>query len=120
MNKLSVFLFFLVTYLIHVIVVLLFSNQINYLFITKTYIFLFLMYIVVLFLRKLIKKLILKSPYLVLSISLFKMGASLIYLLPLLKNKITATDYILHFFIAYFIFLIQDIVENRKQIEIKK
>ena len=121
MNILRVSLFFLIVYAAHFFVVMQFSNQVNQSFITKTYVFLFLLYLCVLGLKRLIKKLPFSSPFLVLSLSPFKMLAALIYLLPLLKkNSTSTTTYIAHFFIAYFIFLTKDIVENRRQIKMKK
>ena len=121
MNTLRATLFFLIVYAAHLFVVMQFSNQVNHSFITKTYVFLFLLYLCVLGLKRLIKKLPFNSPFLVLSLSLFKMLAAVIYLLPLLKNNSTSTTtYAAHFFIAYFIFLTKDIVENRRQIKMKK
>lgn len=107
-------LFFLFVYVAHLFIVIQFSNQINHSFITKTYIFLLLLYSAVLGLKKLIKKLSIALPFSILSLNAFKMIAAVIYLLPLLKNKeITTTTYIAHFFIAYFIFLVKDIIEIR-------
>ncbi len=121
MNTLRVTLFFLLVYTGHFFVVMQFSNQVNHSFITKTYVFLFFLYLCVLGLKMLIKKLPFKSPFLLLSLSLFKMLAAVIYLLPLLKNNNTSTTtFVAHFFIAYFIFLTKDIVENRRQIKMKK
>tara|TARA_B100000073_G_C23276926_1_gene388836 strand:+ start:133 stop:498 length:366 start_codon:yes stop_codon:yes gene_type:complete len=121
MNILKLTLFFLIVYLAHLFIVMQFSNQVNLSFVTKTYIFLFVVYLCVLGLKTLIKKLSFSSPFLVLSLSFLKMLAAVIYLLPLLKNNSTSTTtYIAHFFIAYFFFLIKDIVENRRQIKMKK
>ena len=114
MKRLKTVLFFLFVYVVHLFVVIQFSNQINHSFITKTYTFLLLLYYAVLGLKKLIKKLPITSPFLILSLNLFKIITAIIYLLPLLKNNdITTTTYVAHFFIAYFIFLANDIVETR-------
>ena len=121
MNILKLALFFLVVYLAHLFIVMQFANQVNLSFVTKTYIFLFLVYLCVLVLKTLIKKLPYNSPFLVLSLSFLKMLAVVIYLLPLLKNNSTSTTtYIAHFFIAYFVFLTKDIVQNRRRIKMKK
>ncbi len=121
MNILRLALFFLIVYLAHLFVVMQFSNQVNLSFVTKTYIFFFLLYLCVLGLKTLITKLSFSSPILVLSLSFLKMFAALIYLLPLLKNSSTSsTTYIAHFFITYFVFLTKDIVENRRQLKMKK
>ena len=114
MKMLRTILFFLFVYATHLFIVIQFSNQINHSFITKTYIFLLLLYSAVSGLKKLIKKLSVDLPFSILSLNAFKMIAAVIYLLPLLKNKdITTTTYVAHFFIAYFIFLVKDIIEIR-------
>lgn len=121
MKTLRVALFFLIVYATHFFVVMQFSNQVNHAFITKTYVFLFLLHLCVLGFKRLIKKLPFSSPFLVLSLSFFKILAAVIYLLPLLKDNSTSTiTYVAHFFIAYFIFLTKDMVEHRRQTKMKK
>ena len=121
MRILKTLLFFLTLYTLHIIYVLQFSKEISPTFITKTYLFLVILYGGVLGLKKLFKILQFKSPYLMLSLNLLKILAAVIYLLPLLKSKAAiTTSSIVHFFIAYFIFLTIEIIENKKKLKISK
>lgn len=120
MMFLRILLFFLLLCGIHFLFVLQFQTEINPRFILKTYLFLFLLHFFILGLKKLFRKKQFNSPYLALSLNLLKMLSALIFLLPLLKSKTTITTvYVSHFFIAYFILLAQDIVNNKRQLKTK-
>lgn len=120
MRHLKSLVFFLIICSLHLFFVIQSQIEIKHYFIPKTYGFLFLLYIVVLEIKRRFKEKILKWPYLALSLNIFKALLSLIYLLPLLSSPTqNTTSYIIHFFISYFIFLIKEIFNYKQQLNPK-
>jgi hypothetical protein len=75
-----------------------------------------MLYLLVTGVKYFLKKLKNKTPFLFLSINIFKIIACILFLLPTLKNKTEITTiYTIQFFIAYFIFLAIEIIENNYQ-----
>ena len=117
MRHLKSLVFFIIICGLHLFFVIESQIEIDYYFILKTYCFLFLLHIVVLEIKRRFKEKILKWPYLALSLNIFKVLLSLIYLLPLLSSQTqNTTIYIIHFFISYFIFLTKEIFNYKQQL----
>ena len=116
MKHFKLFLFFLAACVIHILCVIgLLKLEISS-FLIKSYVFLFMLYLVVTGAKYFLKKLKNKTPFHFLSINIFKIITCILFLLPTLKNKTEITTiYTIHFFIAYFIFLAIEIIENNYQ-----
>ena len=116
MKYFKLFLFLLAVCVIHILCVIgLLKLEISS-FLIKSYGFLYMLYLLVTRAKYFLKKLKNKTPFLFLSINIFKIIACILFLLPTLKNKTEITTiYIIQFFIAYFIFLAIEIIENNHQ-----
>ena len=116
MKHFNPFLFLLATCAIHVLCAIwLLKLEISS-FLIKSYGFLYMLYLLVTGVKYFLKKLKNKTPFHFLSINIFKIITCILFLLPVLKNKTEITTiYTIHFFIAYFIFLAIEIIENNHQ-----
>ena len=116
MKHFKLFLFFLAACVIHILCVIgLLKLEISS-FLIKSYGFLYMLYLLVTGVKYFLKKLKNKTPFHFLSINIFKITACILFLLPTLKNKTEITTiYTIQFFIAYFIFLAIEIIENNYQ-----
>ena len=116
MKYFKLFLFFLAACVIHVLCVIGLLKLEFSSFLIKSYVFLYMLYLLVTGAKYFLKKLKNKTPFLFLSINIFKIIACILFLLPTLKNKTEITTiYTIQFFIAYFIFLAIEIIENNYQ-----